>query len=223
MNILYVIIFLWLNVVNSLRVISLKAGGLKGFYMLGVCKYLKETTNLENTYYYGASAGAWNALYLSQKTNDNKLINYLKSLDGYNFKNLFEIENEIKTFFLGNFNDDDFNLDKINICVSVLENFKLKKRIFNNFGTLEGALDCCMASSHIPYITSSAATYTYKGKSCIDGGIFGEPHEGLMIPELTISYDMWKNKEIEKYDLENLKISELIEIGYLDAYKNRKT
>ena len=44
-----------------------------------------------------------------------------------------------------------------------------------------------------------------------------------MIPELTISYDMWKNKEIEKYDLENLKISELIEIGYLDAYKNRKT
>ena len=48
-------------------------------------------------------------------------------------------------------------------------------------------------------------------------------HEKLMIPELTISYDMWKNKEIEKYDLENLKISELIEIGYLDAYKNRKT
>ena len=44
-----------------------------------------------------------------------------------------------------------------------------------------------------------------------------------MIPELTISYDMWKNKEIEKYHLENLKISELIEIGYLDAYKNRKT
>ena len=40
MNILYFIILLWLNVVHSLRIISLKAGGLKGFYMLGVCKYL---------------------------------------------------------------------------------------------------------------------------------------------------------------------------------------
>ena len=45
--------------------ISIKPGGLKGFYVLGICKYIKENYCLEDYYFYGSSAGSWNTIYLT--------------------------------------------------------------------------------------------------------------------------------------------------------------
>ena len=52
-------------------------GGLNGFYLLGVSSYLKENYNLTDYLYSGASAGAWNSLFLSFRGNDTEFINNL--------------------------------------------------------------------------------------------------------------------------------------------------
>ena len=71
MKIIYAFL-IFLNIVYS-KVISIKSGGLKGFYMFGISKYIKENYNLNNFHFYGAIAGSWNSLYLSQKNIDNLL------------------------------------------------------------------------------------------------------------------------------------------------------
>ena len=54
---------------NKKKLITITPGGYKGFYTLGICHYIKENYNLENYYFSGASAGSWNALFLSFKSN----------------------------------------------------------------------------------------------------------------------------------------------------------
>ena len=49
-------------------------GGLHGFYTLGVNAYIKERYDLSNHVFSGASAGAWNSLFLSFKGNDTEFI-----------------------------------------------------------------------------------------------------------------------------------------------------
>lgn len=208
---------------NGIRIISIRSGGLKGFYMFGICKYIKENYNLDNISYFGASAGAWNSLFLSDKTKNDKLYNYLTNLKVNNFKNLYEIELLLKDFILNNYSDDDFDLKKLNLCVAVLKGCRIKRKTFSNFNTLEDTLECCLASSHIPYITNRSATYTYRNNNCVDGGFFKDPHNKLIKPNLLIYPDMWDNQIINEFtNINNLDINNLIFQGYRDAYINRE-
>ena len=51
----------------------LSPGGLRGFYTHGICKFIRYNYDLSNYTYYGASAGAWNSLYMSVKPNKESL------------------------------------------------------------------------------------------------------------------------------------------------------
>ena len=65
------IVFCYLIICNNaLKSIIIKPGGVKGFYMMGICKYIRDHYSLIDYQYYGSSAGSWNSLYLS--CNDNK-------------------------------------------------------------------------------------------------------------------------------------------------------
>ena len=209
-------------VIDSLRTIALKSGGIKGFYMFGICKYLKDSKKdlIKDSILYGASAGAWNALYLSMNTDDSLFIKKLKSIDllENSHKSLLDLETTIQDIFINNYSTTDFNLDRINICTCIVKPYKIEKKIFSGFKTLDETIECCMASSHIPYITTWKATHAYNGYSCIDGGVFMEPHHKDIKPELTISYDMFENKDIDQYELNNLRISDMIDMGYNDAH-----
>ena len=50
--------------IKNKKLISISPGGFKGFYMLGVCKFIKENYDLNDYIFSGASAGAWNSLLL---------------------------------------------------------------------------------------------------------------------------------------------------------------
>ena len=126
MKIVYLFL-IFLNIVYS-KVISIKSGGLKGFYMFGISKYIKENYNLSNFHFYGASAGSWNSLYLSQKNNDDLLFKKLISMNLHSFKNLYDIELQIGNFFKDNYKSHDFNLKNIHITVSILKRFGLEKK-----------------------------------------------------------------------------------------------
>ena len=87
---------------NEKKVITISPGGFRGFYMLGLCKYLKENYELEDYIFSGASAGAWNSLFLSLKENDDDFINYIFDIDYTNVKNSpidYESEGFVLTFF----------------------------------------------------------------------------------------------------------------------------
>ena len=211
------------------KIIYITPGGLKGFYCIGVSKYIKERTKLTNYSFYGSSAGSWNALYLSLKTSRNSEVNnFLEHIYGINYTNntsLLELQYEIKSSILSNYNTDDFELDKLNIGVSVITKFGIKQKIFNNFDNLEDAIDCCIVSSHIPLICSSRHLWLkYKGNACFDGGFFTtlkDRNNRIIKPNIYISPNMWKNKDIEKYNsMHKLNIRKLVDIGYKDASNN---
>lgn len=221
MKIIYAFL-IFLNIVYS-KVISIKSGGLKGFYMFGISKYIKENYNLDNFNFYGASAGSWNSLYLSQKNTDNLLFKQLISMNLHSFKNLYDIELQVGNFFKNNYKSHDFNLKNMHITVSIVKRFGLEKKIYGSFNTLEDTINCCMASSHIPYITNSTATYSYRNKGCIDGGFYPEPHPKNIKPDLIIYPEIYDNKIIDKYcQIDYLNIKDLINEGYNDAKKHKK-
>ena len=73
------------------KIISVTPGGYKGFYTLGVCDYIKQNYDLSNYLFSGASAGAWNALFLSFKGNNYDFINDVLNIplsDKNNIQNL---------------------------------------------------------------------------------------------------------------------------------------
>jgi hypothetical protein len=52
---------------SNKKLITISPGGFKGFYLLGILTYIKENYNVDNLIYSGASAGAWNSLFMSYK------------------------------------------------------------------------------------------------------------------------------------------------------------
>lgn len=219
---IYIFTLFILTVSQSLKIITCKPGGLYGFYMLGISKYIKEHYNLENIKYYGASAGAWNSLYLSFKSDGTDFIKDLENIDTNELENMLSIENIIKNNLLKKYKSNDFYLNKIHICVSIFKEYKLNKMIFSNFDDLEDVIECCIASSHIPYITSNRFFHSYKNKKCLDGGFFLEPTPKHIKSDLVLSPTMWNTSNINCFNnIKTLDIKKLIQSGYEDAHKHR--
>ena len=175
------------------KMISIAPGGTNGFYTLGISSYIKQNFDLNNYVFSGASAGAWNALFLSFKHDPNDFINTILNIDYDNAKSILDIEYLIKQTLLDRYTDDDFNLKSIYVGVTTLEKFKFKTSIYTDFENLDDAIDACIASSHIPFITGGLIT-KYKNKISFDGGFSKNPYLDKLTPVIKLSHTMWKNK-----------------------------
>tara|TARA_Y100000389_G_C17435818_1_gene505431 strand:+ start:106 stop:798 length:693 start_codon:yes stop_codon:yes gene_type:complete len=207
----------------SYKSISINPGGLKGFYTLGICKYIKENYCLDEYYLYGSSAGSWNALYLTLPLDDNNYIDKIITIKKGDFKNLYELENKIKNIILEEKYPDTTSLNKkCNICFSQFNRYRFKKVIKNEFHDLNDMLECCIASSHLPIISNKMFFYCYQKQKCVDGGLFRTNYPKNIKPNLVLSHKMFNNKQIVKYSRANhLNIERLIYEGYSDARKYR--
>jgi hypothetical protein len=217
---------------NSL--ITLSPAGLQGFYTLGVSSFIKENYNLEPFVFSGASAGSWNALYMTYKGESDDIPNKIKNITKTNSIN--KLEKNIKKIFLELYNDEDFDLKKLYIGVTTFEKFRFKTRIYNDFDSLEDALDCCIASSHIPLITGGLIL-KYKNRISFDGGFKKYPYLAVEEPTIHVNPEMWKKKngyvleKDEKFNLisffsnvlffQKLDYQMLYDMGYNDAKKNQ--
>jgi hypothetical protein len=202
----------------------LKPGGLKGYYMLGISQYIKQHYDLSDWHYYGSSAGAWNALYLSCKE-DKKLLNHAMELNQFSYTDLYDLERNIKKRIVKNFILDDFDLSKLHICVSSKRKWvpALRKNIIDQFYDLDDLLECCISSSHLPYISNGKLFYKYRDFKSMDGGIFLNPHRKNIVPDFIISPSIWNNKLINDMNpIDNLDIKGLLYEGYNDACINHK-
>lgn len=179
--------------VNDKKLISISPGGFNGFYMLGTATFIKENYKLDDFIYSGASAGAWTSLFMTYKHDPTEFV--IKLLDDKlnNIVSIIDLEYEMKYKILNKYNEGDFNLNKLFIGVTSVENMKIKTHIFSNFDTLEDALNCCIASSHIPYITGTTFLNKYNNMNTFDGGFSNYPYLNVIKPSLHITPRMWKD------------------------------
>jgi hypothetical protein len=226
--------------IKNKKLISISPGGLKGFYMLGVSTFIKEHYSLEDYIFSGASAGAWTALFLTFKGEPVEMILELTE-ETKRAVSIFEMEYLMKYKILQKYKDEDFDLQKLFIGVTSLENMKFQTRIYSNFTSVEDALYCCIASSHIPYVTGGLKNI-YHNHYSFDGGFSTYPYIQHIRPSLHITPSMWNtNKRKPKNYIETImnlstKITdyttlfskdkfnyyELFDNGYEDAKKNKE-
>ena len=124
---------------------------------------------------------------------------------------------------LENYNIDDFEIEKLYISVAQLRNpiFRIKKKIYNEFDTLDDVTNCCIASSHLPII-SGKLSYKYKEHYCLDGGFFLNPFLNIENDNvLNIRPFMWKREKKYKNNLKEIDIKQSIHLGYEDG-KNKE-
>lgn len=218
-------------------------GGLFGFYFMGVSSFIKENYNLDDYVFSGASAGSWNSLFLSLKEDYKPFVNEVLDIDIKNIKSIRKLEENMKQKLLDIYDDNDFDLNKLYLGVTVFEKGSLNLCVYNDFTSLEDALDCCIASSHIPFITGGAFCI-YRNKFSFDGGYYNYPYLNVTTPSLIIERDIWDNKKDEEHEDEkkdetnvsiincsfdtllnlnnvNMSLRELYNAGYNDSLKNK--
>lgn len=203
------------------NLILLTPGGLNGFYMLGITQYIHDHYNLDNYVYTGASAGAWNALLMSYKKNTSVIVDgLLKDKDIYTSGSLRNIQKNIKSHLLYNYDSNDFNFTKLFIGITQYENCKLQTNIYSDFYNLEDAINCCIASSHIPLITNGLTT-RYNNYLSFDGGFSTNPYISLINEPLIIKPDMWnKDSSCNMFSINKCNLKELYKKGYYDSVDN---
>ena len=219
------ILYCLMLVSDAYKIISIAPGGLKGFYTLGICKYLKENYCLDDYRFYGSSAGSWNSVFLALPSyDDNYYVDSIIKIKSEQYSNLNELEICLKNIILNesSIKENNFTIgslnQKCNICISEYKGYKFKKTIKNEFEDWEDLLECCIASSHLPYISNGDLFYRYQNKKVVDGGLFRKNHPRNVNVDLLISHKMFHNKEIKKYSrLDTLNIELLIYTGYKDA------
>jgi hypothetical protein len=95
---------------------------------------------------------------------------------------------------LTKYNSDHFDLGRLFIGVTTLKQLKPVTNIFSDFNSLEDAINCCIASSHIPLITGGF-TNRYHNMYTFDGGFSNYPYLNFTENVLHITPGMWKDKK----------------------------
>lgn len=228
---------------DSNKIIAISPGGYKGFYQLGIGSYIKDNYKLDNYYFSGASAGAWVSLMMIYKGNHHIFVkNLINLINSINSTSLHYIQYQLKIHLLDNYKTNEFDFSKI--FIGVVQFDKIYNipylNIYTNFKTLEHAIDCCIASSHIPFITGGLIK-KFNNKVSFDGGFSNYPY--LKINNLSIVLNihpkLWNYSYNKKYknlskiynfnimDLTSLlsidifNLSQMFYNGYKDSEKNK--
>lgn len=205
------------------KLIAISPAGYKGFFVMGICKYIKQNYNLANYVFSGASAGAWNSLLLCFNRDIQEIEDEIIDSSLQNMKSIHDLENLIKSRILTKFTNDDFDLSKLFIGVTVVHRNSLRLRnftnitIFTNFENLEDALNCCMASSHIPFITGNLTT-KYRNLYSFDGGFSKYPYLANIKPSLLITPSIWKRNISENVTEEKIQLIEYTTLFSKDKF-----
>jgi len=225
------------NFLHDKKLITISPGGYKGFYLLGILSYIKEKYETEHLIYSGASAGAWNGLFMCYKGDPMSFVYNILDYNITNTKSITELEYFLKYKLLSSYKTDDFDLRRLFVGVTTIKFFAPSTNIFSDFESLEDAINCCFASSHIPFVTGGL-TNKYHNMFTFDGGFSKYPY--LDREKLVhISPSMWRPKEpttvfnslqrslqsiksySEFFSMSKNNLLELFDDGYQDAKNNK--
>lgn len=217
--------------IRDKKIISISPAGYKGFYVMGVCKYIKQNYNLDNYIFTGASAGAWNSLLLCFKRDIEEIQQHVIEESLQKTNSINELENMIKNKILTSYKTDDFDLNRLFIGVTTIDKYKSNTTIFSGFDNLEDALNCCVASSHIPFV-SGGFSNIYRNLLTFDGGFSKYPYLNTTKSVLHITPNIWrlplgqtsKRFNISDYTTlfskDQFLFNEMVDNGYRDTVEN---
>jgi hypothetical protein len=217
------------------KLITISPGGFKVFYELGILSFLRDNYNLSDFYFSGASAGSWNSLFMSYNKDYKILLSDLFDEKTIKNINIRQIQSIIKGKLLEKYSTEDFDLHRIFIGITTFHKFRFETKIINDFYSLEDAIDCCIASSHIPWITNKDFFYRYRNNITFDGGIGKYPYLKSKNTLLHISPNIWKKSTQQKsyflsdiigflslfFKSKDTDVMELFTMGYKDAEKHK--
>ena len=220
-----------------------KPAGYYGFYTLGITSYIKETYNLDDFCFSGASAGAWNSLFSVYKKNSLQLVDdLLNSVDKLDDPSLYQIQKCLKNQILANTKIEDYDVDKLYIGVTSVKQKRFICDIYSNFTSLDDVIDCCISSSHIPLVTGGLFN-KYRGLFTFDGGLTYNNHPSInhLDPFFEINADIWNNAPIINSDsnfitkfiptafrgalfpvIKEISFRKLYEAGWRDSKNNKR-
>lgn len=211
------------------RLITISSGGFLGFYMSGVCKYIKTHYQLDNVVFSGASAGSWISLILTYKGDPGDIYGMLLSSNVFGATSISHVEDLIKECLLTHYSTEDFELDRLYIGVTIFQNWGFENVVYSNFDSLTDAINCCIASSHIPFVTGGS-TYTYRNALSFDGGFSKYPYLKTITPTFHITPEIWNKNKKDAWKLENFTtlfsrdkydFIKNLDAGYHDTLENK--
>ena len=206
-----------LSTIENKKLIKISPAGLNGFYLMGVCTYIKEHYNLDDYIFSGASAGAWNSLYMCYNGSVEEFKKSIFELSYQNITSVLEMQLIIKNNILCNFDANHFDFNKLYIGVTIFEKLRFYNTIFHTFENLEDAINCCIASSHIPLITGGFFNI-YKSFYTFDGGFSLNPYIKKN-ESLFITQSMWNSSMDSGFDLNSFNISDFnFTQKFIDGY-----
>jgi hypothetical protein len=202
-------------------VINISPCGLHGYHLLGITTFIKQNYNLDKCIFSGASSGAWISLLLTYKGNYADIVHKILQISNQSNNNVRQLGKELQQFILQNYKTEDFDLHKLYIGVMQFDKGIIdplfgsqplstfgavylrasvpcslsKKVIYNNFLTLDDAVNCCIASSYVPFVAGNAF-YNYKNIPTIDGGFHSYPYVDNYKPILHLHPHMWYKRKI---------------------------
>lgn len=206
--------------------IILSPGGLLGFYVLGICHFIKNNYDITNKKIIGFSAGSFNNIFLALNKNEDVLFLsklFKLNLDGnmslsYLLDKMTDIVNE-------NYTIDYF--DTTHKYMALTTNYN-KLEGYNTFLTTNQLTNCCIASSFIPFITYKDLFFFYNGKSSMDGGFLYNKYKKQIHSKKTLwlnynTFHRYKKYSFPGYSLlhKNCSIYQLYILGYNDAIQNK--
>lgn len=212
--------FICKKILNK-KILHIAPAGLHGFYDIGICKIIKQRYKLNDYIFNGASAGAWNSLFMVFKYDHSKLIDLiLLNLSNDDNNEPKHVQIKIKKIILSNFKTGDFDLVKLFISVCVYENNEFINYVYTDFPSVESAIDCCIASSNIPILTGNFI-HRYNNKISFDGAFLNKIHILNKKPHFIIKKSLFgkKNFTFQMFDKKN-NISKLYQDGQNDAINN---
>jgi hypothetical protein len=197
-------------------------GGYYGFYQLGICHYIKNNFKYNDKTSLGISAGSWLTLFMNlDKKHTNKfLLLIFKSLKQntpiHKLPNIFK--NCIEPYIQ--------HISTKNLNILVTDVSELKYKIHNKFLSVNDAVNCCTASSFVPFVTYKELFYFYNHRLVLDGGVFKKIYMNSIDTDksLIIKFEMFGRfkqfKLFKSFRRPKYSLYELYLLGYNDASKN---
>jgi hypothetical protein len=203
------------------NLISISPSGYFGFYTLGICAYIHEHYDTSNYLFTGTSSGAWNCFFMMLK-NKKELSNMIRIIinnDNYKTKNSCQILHILKKVLLNHYTTNDFDLQRLFIGVTTIQ----QTNIYTDFESIQDALDCCISSSNVPFITGSIF-HRYRNAFSYDGIFSSSPYLSKS-SILHIHPNIWGQNEKLTFQLfkkDCFNLQQLYEKGYQDTCRYGK-
>lgn len=184
------------------KMILSSPGGLRLSYMMGSVVFIKQNCNLSSFIFSGASAGAWCSLFLCYRHDLQSLLMkiFADLLPVRRQFTIFEEMMRMKDIILKHSSTDDYDLERLFVGVLRFDylGYQTITTIHCHFQDLEDAINCCVASSNIPFVTGKW-NQTYQNEIVWDGGFSNYPYLNLFSPSLVLSPHLWKQQTIEQF------------------------